>query len=352
MTEQQTPPTADDRQVSESARDWLLYLYSEDASDQGRAEFSAWLGESPAHAAAYAKIEQMWRDIALVDDIDLALAAPQRKPPVDGRLSRWALRFTGGDAWGRRGMVGYGLAAGLLIAVGFWWVQSYDPVATQQFATGTGIDKLQTVLLADGSEVTLDAASTIIARFSKGRREVDLLRGSAYFDVARDAARTFRVVVDGAEIRVLGTEFDIRRRADDIQVSVTEGAVQISTVQETTSNQEDARSSIKLVAGQQVLAAVDGGIGEIGGFDVAKTLAWREGRLIYDNARLADVITDINRYRQKKIVLADEMLGEIRLTTTFTVDQSDQILIGLAATKPVVVEDQGYRIYIRPEPKH
>lgn len=342
--------TEAERQLADAARNWLVYLYSEQADEQGRARFSAWLDASPDHAAAYARAEQLWRDIAWLENIDAEVIADP-KPARTG--SRSADLRAPAPAWwsgwfGRRGFV----AASLLLVAGIWWGINSGSVETQQYATGTGVDKQQTILLADGSQVTLDAASTIIAHFSGSSRDVELLRGSAYFDVANDKDRAFRVTVAGNEIRVLGTAFDIRRRAGDIQISVTEGVVQVLPDEKSNPAEGSVKTLLKLAAGQQVIATPDGKTGEITGFNAEKTLAWREGRLVYDNARLSDVVADINRYRLKKVELADESLGDIRITTAFGIDQSNQVLTGLEATTPVIIEDQGFRVVVRSKPSN
>ncbi len=337
--------TQTEQQLADAARNWLIYLYSEEADEQGRARFSAWLDASPAHAAAYARAEQLWRDIASIENIDANVIADPKSARVGSRLAGSPAEL---PAWwmswfGHRGFS----VASLLLVAGIWWGINYTSVETQQYATGTGVDKQQTVLLADGSQVTLDASSTITSHFSGSRRDVELLRGSAYFDVVSDKDRAFTVTVAGNEVRVLGTAFDVRRRAGDIQISVTEGAIQVLPGEELKPAERPVKTVLKLAAGQQVTATLDGKIGEITGFNAEKTLAWRDGRLVYDNARLSDVVADINRYRLKKVELADESLGDIRITTAFSIDQSNQVLTGLEATTPVIIEDQGFRVVVR-----
>ena len=77
--------------------------------------------------------------------------------------------------------------------------------------------------------------------------------------------------------------------------------------------------------------------------------AWRSGRLIYENARLAEVIADANRYYQPPILIASNDLGDIRVTTAFGTGQIDEMLSALEYTQPVVVDrSQPDRVLLRP----
>lgn len=79
------------------------------------------------------------------------------------------------------------------------------------------------------SESIHDTQSRVRVAFSRTNRDVYLEKGQAIFKVKDDAARPFRVRVDRAVIQAIGTQFDVYRRADRLDVAVIEGRVQVSS---------------------------------------------------------------------------------------------------------------------------
>ena len=57
--------------------------------------------------------------------------------------------------------------------------------------------------------------------------------------------------------------------------------------------------------------------------DGDKATSWRRGKLVFDSARLADAIAEVNRYSDTKIQLADPSLGNIRISGSFSTGRSD-----------------------------
>ncbi len=189
----------------------------------------------------------------------------------------------------------------------------------------------------DGSQVTLRPDSVIRVSLSKRRRQVDLERGGAYFEVERDPTRAFTVQTAATQVQVLGTKFDVLKGPQEVQVSVSDGHVEFNAVAPDAAASKAGRT-VQLTAGEQITAAYSGTFGAKHRFDPANTLAWRGGRLSYANARLEEVVADMNRYRHVKVRIEGEALRNITITAAFRVDQSDQMLAGLAATEPVLVE--------------
>lgn len=331
--------------TGDQAREWLIYLFSEDATDEGRARFSGWLNEKQAHRQAFEKAERVWRHIGLsdgvadlVDEFDLEDAKNNPgtrgmnfpvKVPDKGRIVHFAV-----------------IAATLFILISSfmtWRVFLYDPVETVRYIAG--VAETKTVRLADGSVVTLGGNSEIIVSLSRQKRAVELTQGSAFFDVERDEDRPFSVTTSRTQVRVLGTAFGIRRGPLSVRVSVTEGHVEVADLP--VDRKKTDEDKVQLVAGEQITASLDGAIVERKNFDQSVDLAWLESRFVYDGTSLYEVIADVNRYRVKKITIEDPALRDIKLTTSFRVTQTDQMLAGLAATQPVIIERLPNRIIIR-----
>lgn len=342
------PPREGDDGPEAAAARWLAYLYSGEATDAGRAEFAAWLHAAPAHARAYRQLQQTWRDLAVPGVEGFFREAA---PPAEAEVVRFEARRprTRAAARTRRGWLAAaaGLAATVAVGIGVWRAQLYDPVTSQVYVTAVG--EVRTLALPDGSRLTLAAASQVQTEFARKRRHVDLLRGGAYFDVARDREAPFTVAVAATRVRVVGTRFEVDRASQHVRVSVAEGVVQVAPAAVGTPHPGTA-GGVRLQAGQRVSASVDGRLGTVETFDPAQAAPWREGRLVYRNARLQDVVAEVNRYRTDKIVLADASLAELPITMAVRTDQTGALLEGLAATSPVVIERSDDRVVIRRKP--
>lgn len=380
QTERLQPPRPGQGGVKDQAEAWLAYLYSGAATGAGRRRFSQWLRESPAHAAAYAEVEQLWRDLGVAAGATGTIGDAAGRGHGTTRSEAAPLAHPDTQAAPRRRpRAAFAAAATLVLAFAVGWFLFYDPDATR-YATAVG--EIETVELADGSQVTLSGASAIVAHITEQARRVELTEGRAYFDVVPDEQRDFRVRAAATEIRVVGTQFDVNKSPDGVKVSVAEGKVQVAETPsflnrlvgldepppkpspasggglDSSPSPANGRGSDSspsplagegrgegvssrttiLAAGQQLLASLDGaplGAPEI--FNPDAELSWKQGRLHYINTRLSTVVDEVNRYREDKIVLADEALGGYRVTTSFRTDQTDQLLSGLAKSYPVQI---------------
>lgn len=339
------PPVERDAGTPEErAARWLAYLYSGAATDDSRGQFTAWLEGSAGNARAYCRAQQIWRDMAVsgVEALfpeDAACGEPSGKVVPFERPARWLSLQTV-----RRGAMAamMAIAASLILAIGVWRMEFYDPLTIQSYRTAIG--EVKTFALPDGSRVTLSADSRIQATFSKRRRGVELAQGRAWFDVASDA-KPFTVVAAATQIRVIGTQFDVDHAPDDVRVSVARGIVRVDPL----TGGAPGKEGVQLVAGQRVVSTLDGRVGPVERFDPATAALWRTGLLIYRDARLEDVVAEVNRYRADKIVLANKSLGNMKITMAVRANQTDALLSGLEATAPLQVERVQSRIVVRPK---
>lgn len=179
----------------------------------------------------------------------------------------------------------------------------------------TEIGEKQVVQLADGSVVRLNTGSSIEVALGKKARSIRLLRGEASFDVAHDTARPFIVDADGAKVRAVGTAFSVRLRPDLTEVTVTQGVVLV----------RDAQAPGRRVTAGNAAAVRQGAIAvtPLGGRDIARRLAWQQGRLSFDGDTLAQAVEEFNRYRTSPIVIGDPALSGLRIGGTFRSDRSD-----------------------------
>ncbi len=311
----------------DAAIEWHIYLYSENASDDGRAKFEAWLKQSPDHGRLFKEIETNWRDLSLVENIEDEL--------VSGSQNTERER---GDRVSRRTMVAGGAIAAALAGVVLLGVSELSSPKTQA-RHASSIGEIKSVGLPDGSIVTLDSNSTIEITFSKKTRSVTLVRGRAHFDVEPETRRAFTVDAGLGRVTVVGTAFDLWRKDDALDVSVVEGVVEFAPTEK-----DRAVSSTSLAVGERIIVYGNGVMSQKRDFDPFQSEEWRAGRIDYEDAPLGNVIEDINRYRRKPIRIIDSELNAIRLTVGVRVDQSDIFLAGLEATQPISVRETQYAV--------
>jgi ferric-dicitrate binding protein FerR (iron transport regulator) len=146
------------------------------------------------------------------------------------------------------------------------------------------------LILSDGTEVILDAASSITfpVSFTGKRREVSIT-GQAYFKVVHNDHQPFEVLVKGQTIRDIGTEFNINAYDDEGMVKTTllEGSVKVSK----------ASGSVVLAPGQQSQVTGDSNtITVVKNADVQSVVAWKNGLFQYSNASIQEVMRQVARW--------------------------------------------------------
>ncbi|MFT8209533.1 MAG: FecR family protein [Symbiopectobacterium sp.] len=178
------------------------------------------------------------------------------------------------------------------------------------------------VTLADGSRVLLDADSAFSVEVTPQLRRVHLLRGAAFFDVT-PSQTPFVVATAAGDVRVLGTQFDVRLIDDAALVTLAKGSVAVTA--------GGAVTPAMLKPGQQVWFSATVTHAPVS-VNVADEMAWREGCYIFYRARLADVVREVERYRPGRILIPASALANERVTGSFSLADSDVALVSLQAS--------------------
>ena len=283
------------------ALEWFILMKDEQVSAEDRSAFESWLLSDPSHAVAYERARALWDRFGVV------------KPEYD------RLRQSG--RIGRRGVLLGGLAA--LVAAPSLYMLSRR--VAPDYATGPA-ERLA-VTLPDGSMVELGSYSSLSLDFSPQQRSVLLHGGQAFFRVAADTYRPFVVQAEMGSIQALGTEFNVKLAAETVAVAVVEHSVKVRSASST---------PVILEAGWQVSYSSDG-IAPAARADLTAILAWRQDRIIVEDAPLRTVLTELERYRRGRILLMDSAIGDIPVTAVFDTRRTDNALKIIAETLPVRV---------------
>ncbi|MFB4393438.1 MULTISPECIES: FecR domain-containing protein [unclassified Pseudomonas] len=294
-----TPITAEQ---SRAALGWLSRINEQPCEAEGVA-FKRWLLADPAHRRAYADAQALWQlseapaaRLAEAEHTQLALYLQAIQRP----RSRWRQR-------------GGALAAAACLVLALGSLAGWQP---QYWLQDLGADyrsaeHITQVTLADQSRLTLDAGSAVAVDFEHGERRVRLLRGAAFFQVTHTGA-PFLVEAAGGEVRVLGTQFEVRGQGEGAQVTVRSGRVAVSAA--------PGQAARELTANQQV-AYGEGVTGDVRAVDSDNRLAWRQGWLNYYQVPLAQVVEDLGRYYPGRILLLDGELGQRKVSGSFPVGE-------------------------------
>jgi transmembrane sensor len=296
--EPKSPPTLGTTQ--DQALAWFARLQDSKASQRDRAEFADWLTASPEHQAAYDKVAQLWQSQALNVALSQYAAIPLPQKQQKLRLQRWAAAACIVLASG-----------GLLLGSGLIERWQADAV------TATG--EQRRIVLADGSVVTLNTDTALAFNTAGERRGVKILSGEAYFEVQPDKTRPFIVETEQGTVQVVGTRFSVKT-GDATQVDVESGIV-VCLGQEGDSRQLTAGQHTS-IASQGVAAVID--------IDAGRTFAWLNGRLIFQDQPLAEVIAELERYHSGAIVITDAKLAQTRVTGNYKLEDSGAIIRALA----------------------
>ena len=318
--------------VHEEAAAWVARLEGQAPAAEERARFDAWIAISPAHAAAYDEALRTWHDLAAMRGKE-QYRALLGKPTLRERI----VNGVPGPRW-------FAAAAGVAAVAAFAWLAvslGLLPFPHQPTQVATAMAEVRETTLPDGTRVVLGAQSQLSFEVTANVRRATVVGGDAYFTVAHDSARPFTVSIDDVQVRVVGTQFEIRRRSGEVSVAVEEGTVDVARTN---------AAAVRLHRGEAVTAG-EGAQLTVHSVEPADIAAWRSGRLLYDNAELRDVVADANRYARSRIVIADAQLEGLRVTTSFRTSQVEGMIETLQAVLPLVAERQaGGQIVLHARP--
>ncbi len=346
---------ADSDPIYAIATEWLIRLDDPKVTPEDILEWQSWMREDASHAEAFRRIEEVEEWVG-----ELA-RTPSRPPsPRPQELARDTydgsvpIRF-----WRRqqsRLVPSWALAASVVAAVLALAVLGAGALTRESARDGaivasTQIGENRSVHLSDGSTVTLGGDSKIAVRFGAHERHIDLLRGEAFFAVAKDPHHPLKVAAGRAVVIDVGTKFDVRRGDDQVMVDVLEGRVIVMP-----------RSSFLpialLRAFRPKLVPVALSAGEKTTVDSTEVKPaspipnpedvtdWISGWLAFRMQPLGQVLKEVNRYSKIPIVMADKNIATIRVTGTVVTGNVSGWVASLHTALGIVAIDEPDRIVL------
>ena len=297
----------DPEQIEREASDWFARMKADEVTADDRACFEAWLGAHPCNVKAYAELEATWKELVRSGPLVRAVHFGQVMNAASARSAR-APRWLAG-------LVAATLAA---IVVGATWT-FYKERAETRFQTAIG--EQVAVMLPDGSSLNLNTNSQVDVDYSQRSRIIRLERGEAYFDVVHDANRPFWVLAGDRWVRAVGTAFNVYVRPAGVQVTVSEGTVNVVDAagsESPPSGASYAKSAAAVTAGEQADAQGNADvIRALNAAELHRLLAWRQKNIHFQDESLGNVVNELMRYTPLEIEVADASLRELPVGGTF-----------------------------------
>ncbi|MBO9565863.1 MAG: FecR domain-containing protein [Niastella sp.] len=237
------------------------------------------------------------------------------------------------------------IAASMVMAMGLWWLFIDTPAQTtaavpEWKTLRTPKGKQERLVLADGSTVSLNAASVLRypLHFEKGKREVILEEGEAYFEITHKRGEIFTVYCKGEAVEVRGTSFDLSSYdTATIITTLVEGSVRIKLPGRT----------LLLQPGQQAIVDKQGGISS-SAVDTKDVIAWKKGYFSFHNTRLSVIMKELARWYDVEFIFLDPLNDMPFTIVDYPRNEPlEGLLKDMAASRLVFFELNGRKVYIR-----
>src|ERR1700681_2843576 len=264
-------PSTSDTEREASA--WFARMNADDVSADDRTRFEAWLRAQSCNAKVYAELSATWQELVKSGPLVRAVYFGQvmnaaSAPPAPRR--RWAVAA-----------VAAGIAA---MVLGVTW-NLYKQKEETRFQTAIG--EQAAVALPDGSSFDLNTNSRIWVDYSQRQRVIRLERGEAFFKVAHDTQRPFWVRAGDYWVRAVGTAFNVYLRPAGVEVTVSEGTVNVvnaTAYESPPSDSSYTKSAASVTAGEQADAHGHADvIRALNASQLSRLLAWRKSSLYFQD---------------------------------------------------------------------
>jgi transmembrane sensor len=330
------------RNIRTQAAQWNVRLQSGELSASERAGFNEWLVEPPN--AREFDISRTVVDL-IADlpsdqkaDLERTTFAPEGKIATFMRLLAQPLWLSGVVA-----------VVVLVVVLSEWPALLRPTVELFSHSYTSRIGEMRSITLPDGSVAYLNTDTVLKWIGAQDDRRVLLAHGEALFEVAHDSTRPFRIALDHSEVHVLGTRFDVYRKASgSVVVTVLSGTVAVEGLEEGGAH---PAWQVKLSANQQVEYSPAGPAPDIRSTVAPKAVKWREGILETERETLSTVVGELSRYTTERILIADPRLNAERIGGAFSIRDVPATLARIQKLGPIVVthQDGAFILDYRPE---
>jgi transmembrane sensor len=311
---------ADDEKRLGEASDWIAKLDRKLTGNETKS-LQAWLALTPKNVAVLFEVAQLWDkmdDLSRLSDLFPQTSVQNRKTP------KWLSA----------------MAASIVLAVSIGFYQSTldlpffgqtepSAVVAMQMSYQTNTGESNIINLPDNSKIVLNTNSFVQIKYTKHARIIELQRGEIHIDVAHDTSRPLSVIAGGKVIQAVGTAFNVEVQSKLVELIVTDGKVLVAqkpTLSAYVDLDKIAKklpsSAMAISKGEKIELDLIGPIQEkvtkVDVVDIATSLSWRQGNLIFRGESLAETLAEISRYTDIEFEISDDQqLKQVQVAGMF-----------------------------------
>ena len=314
----------------EEAGYWLARLDGGPLSEEEARAFHDWLLADREHRDAIIELANLWDDMDILSELsDLFPLAPKSVADT-GR----AARFLTSPVLAVLAAAAVVLVVALVVMQRPVLDMANDVTAARkEVVYQTAVGEQQDISLPDGSIMKLNTDSLISVSFNSRQRNLRLLKGEALFKVAHDRSRPFIVHAGGGVVRAVGTAFSVHLKGHDVEVTVTEGRVEIASAVD-----DDGSVDLGKDDFGKYLTTLDAGqtaeygehtihsVRTIAPELITRRMSWQHGTLVFKGETLEEVVREISRYTDTRFVISDPAIRDIRIGGYFKTGEVDALL--------------------------
>lgn len=292
---------------------WVVRFVSGQAGARDLDALKQWAARSRAHAEAFDRARRVWnamdpaRRRALSENVVSFPSAAPSQAVLSSRLGRRA--FLGGA-------IAASITGGAIVVarrpLDLW---PSLPELIADYRTKTGEQRQITV--AETITIEMNTQTSITLRpLPENARRFELISGEALVDVSQ--ATVTALAAEGT-VSATQARFNIRHLDDTVCVTCLSGHIEVKV----------PTKVVELSADQQVIYT-RGRFEDPSVVKPSTVLAWKDGIVIFDRARVSDVVSEINRYRHGKVILTNAALGHERFNARFRIENIDSVATYIA----------------------
>lgn len=311
-----------------------------------RKELMQWVEDSPEGRSFFDKAISLWSITEQMAYPDFSAGKAQSWNKINQRLETSIAKPGVHRGIRRLNILRWSAAAAiaLLAIAGWWWTNQQ----TDTFVAATLTGERQELNLPDGTTVWLNENSHLTYEDHGDERYI-AFEGEAFFDVATDSIRPFRVYSGQAVTTVLGTSFNLRAypQEENVEVSVKEGRVALARQEEMTKADDlpIAKERVELSRGETgVLEKSTAAVTTVE-LKQDNSTAWKDRRLGFDDVPLAEVVQTLERYYSIKIDLVNAGIGQCLVTLGEEKDPDLALIMALLEGSVDLSIEQEGKIY-------
>lgn len=293
-----------DERAREEAGQWFAIVKRGAMTLEERHAFDLWRTEA-GNQRALDSLHELWGELAVLKSVHVPLRRPQAR---------------------RRAF----LAAAVAVLMVGGGALILPRLAETSVTTGTG--EQQTRALPDGSVMAVNVESQVNYAFRDHRR-VHMDDGEAAFFVRKDPERPFIVSAGAYDVRAVGTAFNVRRRGETTEVSVSEGVVAIIA-------RDDGRELMRLRAGEMSVLPSNPtrARAEVLAVPIDAVAQWRMRVIEYDDVPVRSLVAELNRFYDRPLRVDEAGLADRRITVRLRVEDRDRTLQTVAGLLDARIE--------------